>query len=679
MCHHFLFTHLLTSLKPFVSAMFSSLGLFKQVECPEQARCSLTNCIFAHHSILKNVKAESLQEQPTSRKASAREDIELDRSDEPRKKRRISGPDSEDAISTVEPNLDNAKILAPATVKLGATANEGSSRREPFTGRLSSTAFRAISPPPLRNPKERAANSTPTQYESDVKKELAAYAKPNIRVCPVEQVVEESLNPRMLPNPPASHAIRLKLITMLHEHMVRLNDEVRNSQDPSITPLMLSRQGLIQEILNEEEKIAKQNPAIYTNIVKMRIVALKRMKLADWHKERLDKTAKEVSVHVQVDAPKPPKIIETGLSTSEEIAFLPRLVAQREAHLVKHGYVFTAPGQDEVEQARKGVEAAQGWEQCDRCQSRFQVFPGRREEDGALTSGGMCSYHPGKSRRQLGKGTKETLYTCCNESIGTSMGCTSADTHVFKISETKRLALVMPFKETPGNDGIEAKNAVCFDCEMGYTTLGLELIRLTATSWPDGKEGLDVLVRPLGEILDLNSQFSGVWPEDFAKAAPYKAVSRDEDIMHPRQGDTDQHHLLQVESPSIARDLLFNLLKPETPLIGQALENDLNATRIIHPSIIDTCLLYPHPRGLPIRFGLKSLMKKHLDRDIQMAGSQGHDSKEDARAAGDLVRLKVAESWKMMKRDGWTVKDGEFNPPLPPLDAKAGRLKSAQV
>lgn len=631
------------------------------------------NCIFAHHSILENVKAESLQQQPTSGKASVREDNGLDRSDGPRKKRRISGPDSEDATSTVESKPDSAKILAPATVKLGATANQGSSRREPFTGRLPSTAFRAISPPPLRNPKERAANSAPTQHESDAKKELAAYAKSNSKVCPVEQIVEESLNPRMLPNPPASHAIRLKLITMLHEHMVRLNDEVRNSQDPSVTTLMLSRQELIQEVLNEEEKIAKQNPAIYTNIVKMRIVALKKMKLADWHKERLDKTAKEASVHVQADAPKPPKIIESGLSPSEEIAFLPRLVAQQEAHLVKHGYVFTAPDQDEVEQARKGIEAAQGWEQCDRCQSRFQVFPGRREEDGVLTSGGMCSYHPGKSRRQLGKGTKETLYTCCNESIGTSIGCRSADTHVFKIFETKRLALVMPFKETPENNGTETKNAVCFDCEMGYTTLGLELIRLTATSWPDGKEVLDVLVRPLGEILDLNSQFSGVWPEDFAKATPYNAVSRDEDTTHPRQG------LLRVDSPSIARDLLFNLLKPETPLIGHALENDLNATRIIHPSIIDTCLLYPHPRGLPIRFGLKSLMKKHLDRDIQMAGSQGHDSKEDARAAGDLVRLKVAESWKTMKRDGWTVREGGFIPPLPSRDVKAGRLESAEL
>lgn len=672
---HFLLTHLLTWLKHFVSAMFSSLGLFKQVECPEQAQCSLINCLFAHHGPLESVKAECLQEQPTSRKASAREDIESDHTDGPRKKRRISGPDQEDETSTSEPKSDSFKNLPPTTVNLGATSNGGSSRREAFTGKLPTTAFRAISPPPLRNSKESAANSTLTQHESDAKKELAAYAKANSKMCPVKQVVEESLNPRMLPNPPAPHTIRLKLITMLHKHIVRVNEEVRISQDPSTAALLLSKQGMIQEVLDEEEKVAKQNPAVYTNIVKMRIVALKKMKLDDWRKERLNKVAKEASINAQVDVPKPPKVIETGLSTSEEIAFIPRLLAQREARLVKHGYVFTPPSPDEVEHARKGVEAAQGWEQCDRCQSRFQVFPGRREEDGALTSGGMCSYHPGKPRRQLDKGTKETLYTCCNESIGTSIGCRSADTHVFKISETKRLALVMPFKETPVKDGIEAKNAVCFDCEMGYTTLGLELIRLTATSWPDGKEALDVLVRPLGEILDLNSQFSGVWPEDFAKATPYKLVSGGEDT----KGDPGQYSLSQVDSPYIARDLLFNLLEPETPLIGHALENDLNATRIIHPSIIDTCLLYPHPRGLPIRFGLKMLMKKHLDRDIQMDGSRGHDSKEDARAAGDLVRLKVAENWKTMKRDGWTVRDGELHPPLPALGAKASRSETAQV
>jgi RNA exonuclease 1 len=89
----------------------------------------------------------------------------------------------------------------------------------------------------------------------------------------------------------------------------------------------------------------------------------------------------------------------------------------------------------------------------------------------------------------------------------------------------------------------------------------------------------------------------------------------------------------------------------------------LNAVRIIHPTIIDTVLLYPHPRGLPIRYGLKYLAKSCLDKDIQMSGAQGHDSKEDAIAAGELVRLQVKERWRQMENEGWVVKDGEFIPP----------------
>ncbi len=669
-----MFTHL-----HFVNAMFSSLGLFKQVGCPEQPHCSLLSCIFAHNGTSGSDKVESLQHQRAQRKASARRhDAELDDADEPRKKRRISGPERQDEISQSESKIRSPKNTSPATIKSAAASTEVSDVREASAGRLPTTALRKISPPPLCNTKPRAANTQTRQHESEAKKELAAYAKANPVVLPEKQVVEESLNPRMLAKPPASHAIRLKLITMLHEHMVRLNNEVKQSQDPSIKALILSEQDMIREALTEEEKVAMENPAIYSNIVKMRIVALKKMKLADWQTERLKKAMKEALVNTQQSAPKPPKVIETGLTTDEEFAFLPRLVAKQEAYLIKHGYVFTAPSKDEVEQARKGIEAAQGWEQCDRCQSQFQVFPGRREEDGALTSRGTCTYHPAKPRRQLGNGNRETVYACCNETIGTSTGCITADTHVFKVSEIKRLALVMPFMETPPNVAIKSSNAVCFDCEMGYTTLGLELIRLTATSWPDGRELLDVLVRPIGEILDLNSQFSGVWPVDYANASPYNADLEDQCTIRPRQTDPTYHPLRIVPSPSVARSLLFHLLTPSTPLIGHALENDLNTTRIIHPSIIDTCLLYPHPRSLPIRFGLKALMKKHLERDIQMGGPKGHDSKEDARAAGELVRLKVAESWKMMKRDGWTVKDEEFHPPLPRLDAKDRRPERVQ-
>jgi RNA exonuclease 1 len=123
-----------------------------------------------------------------------------------------------------------------------------------------------------------------------------------------------------------------------------------------------------------------------------------------------------------------------------------------------------------------------------------------------------------------------------------------------------------------------------------------------------------------------------------------------------------------VDSPAAARALLFSYLSPTTPLIGHGLENDLNATRMIHPTIIDTALLFPHKAGLPYRNGLKMLMHTHLNRHIQVVVDgkmDGHDSKEDANAAGDLVRFALAKEWSKMQMYGWLVKDGEFRPPLP--------------
>jgi RNA exonuclease 1 len=88
---------------------------------------------------------------------------------------------------------------------------------------------------------------------------------------------------------------------------------------------------------------------------------------------------------------------------------------------------------------------------------------------------------------------------------------------------------------------------------------------------------------------------------------------------------------------------------------------------MIHPIIIDTALLYPHKAGLPYRNGLKMLMQTHLNRHIQVVVDgkmDGHDSKEDANAAGDLVRFALAKEWSKMQMYGWVVKDGEFKPPL---------------
>ena len=92
-----------------------------------------------------------------------------------------------------------------------------------------------------------------------------------------------------------------------------------------------------------------------------------------------------------------------------------------------------------------------------------------------------------------------------------------------------------------------------------------------------------------------------------------------------------------------------------------AIENDLNACRIVHPTVIDTVILYPPPgTRLPNRMSLKVLARRFLERDIQMGGDRGHDSLEDAVATGDLVRVRVARQWREMQSKGWKFEKGEL-------------------
>lgn len=89
------------------------------------------------------------------------------------------------------------------------------------------------------------------------------------------------------------------------------------------------------------------------------------------------------------------------------------------------------------------------------------------------------------------------------------------------------------------------------------------------------------------------------------------------------------------------QERLLTLLTPRAILIGHSLNADLRALKITHPFIIDTSILYQHPRGPPLKSSLKWLAQKHLKREIQKGhGISGHDSIEDARACLDLVKLK---------------------------------------
>ena len=90
---------------------------------------------------------------------------------------------------------------------------------------------------------------------------------------------------------------------------------------------------------------------------------------------------------------------------------------------------------------------------------------------------------------------------------------------------------------------------------------------------------------------------------------------------------------------------LQEILHPRTVLIGHSLDSDLKALKLTHPFIIDTALLYPHPRGPPLKSSLKWLAQRYLNREIQRghgtAGpAAGHNSIEDARTCLDLVKQK---------------------------------------
>ena len=628
--------------------MFATLGLFKEVPCPEGSQCSLMTCMFSHESVNPPFDEPSavdeshlMQNDETTAKVPARKKLKLDASDTKSsgfsqneqsrhlsKERRSPAPRNESSITRDTP------AVASGNDAKAKPASQGPSKIQ--------SVSQAVSPPPSK-PASSQATARPETSQSRL---------------PPRRAPKESLNPRMIPKTPATHGVRLSILTKLHGAMIALNNKVAKDKDSTEKHLVLTPNELVTMALDEEEKFARENASVYGNVIKLRIVKLSKMSKEEW--------TKEVKAHLNERyyklAPAAPeaesKTFTTGMTVNEEIALASQLITPLNG-LENYGYVTRAPSQEEVEGATKGVIESKGWEKCDRCGGRFQVFPGRRE-DGSLTTGGKCTYHPGKplypTRKQTDHitGHRETYYSCCNETLGTSSGCTKGNSHVFKVSETKRLASVLQFAETPAQPDKGPQSPVCFDCEMGYTTLGLELIRLTAVSWPEGKPLLDVLVRPIGEVLDLNSNFSGVFPEHYTKAIPYGSTPQSQDESTPLQ---------VVESPAAARSLLFSLLQPDTPLIGHAIDNDLNASRIIHPTIIDTVLLYPHPRGLPLRTSLKILSKRYLDRDIQTGGSRGHDSREDAVATGDLVRVKAAETWKTLRAKGWRIEGVRLVPP----------------
>lgn len=169
----------------------------------------------------------------------------------------------------------------------------------------------------------------------------------------------------------------------------------------------------------------------------------------------------------------------------------------------------------------------------------------------------------------------------------------------------------------------EGSRIFSLDCEFCKSATQKVLTRASLVNF-EGEVVLDTFVKPDEEIIDYVTKFSGITPE-----------------------------LLEGVLTTIddVRNKLLSIISSLDVLIGHSLESDLNILKIRHPTIVDTALCYDHTRGPPLKPSLKWLSKKYLQRDIQQgeATGSGHSSVEDAKAALDLIKLKIHEGMSFGK------------------------------
>lgn len=250
--------------------------------------------------------------------------------------------------------------------------------------------------------------------------------------------------------------------------------------------------------------------------------------------------------------------------------------------------------------------ADDSYRKCCRCSRIYQV-----DDDGWPLYEEECMYHPLKKRTIRG----EQIFLCCKSSDDT--GCVTSDSHVFDGLKEHLMEGYQTTLPPESDDDPRSLAVYALDCEMCYTTKGLELTRVTIVDI-DSKTVYESFVKPLNPIIDYNTRFSGITKD---------------------QMDRTSTSILQIQAN------ILHLCNSETILVGHSLESDMKALKIVHGTVIDTSVLFPHKMGLPHKRALRALASEYLKKIIQNDVS-GHDSAEDAITCMELIKWKLKEELK---------------------------------
>lgn len=233
---------------------------------------------------------------------------------------------------------------------------------------------------------------------------------------------------------------------------------------------------------------------------------------------------------------------------------------------------------------------------CKRCNRPFQITS---KSFIYSPSNSECVFHWGKLRSMRFNKTIEQKYSCCSGELN-SEGCETGK-HVYDgdydgNGEGMNISgYVETTKNALFNDELKSKsssNIFALDCEMCYTTKGLELARVSIVD-VNLKEIYESIVKPDYQILDYNTRWSGLTEESLKNC---------------------KKNLKDVQNE------ILKLFNTDTILIGHSLDSDFKALKLIHRTVIDTSVVFPHKMGPPLKRALRNLMSEHLQQTIQEDG-----------------------------------------------------------